>query len=90
VDDAETLRTLEQKLKLTVFGQDKAITTLASALKMSRAGLREEGKPIGNYLFTGPTGVGKTEVANQLAKAMGMSSFRFDMSEYMENMRYHV
>jgi len=84
VDDAETLRTLEQKLKLTVFGQDKAIEALASALKMSRAGLREEGKPIGNYLFTGPTGVGKTEVANQLAKAMGMELVRFDMSEYME------
>lgn len=84
VDDAEVLRTLEQKLKLTVFGQDKAIEALASALKMSRAGLREEGKPIGNYLFTGPTGVGKTEVANQLAKVMGMEMLRFDMSEYME------
>jgi len=84
IDDAEVLRTLEQKLKLTVFGQDKAIETLAGALKMSRAGLREEGKPIGNYLFTGPTGVGKTEVANQLAKSMGMELIRFDMSEYME------
>ncbi len=84
MDDAETLRTLEQKLKLTVFGQNKAIEALASALKMSRAGLREEGKPIGNYLFTGPTGVGKTEVAAQLAKAMGMELLRFDMSEYME------
>jgi ATP-dependent Clp protease ATP-binding subunit ClpA len=84
LDDAEMLRTLEAKLKLTVFGQDKAIEALASALKMSRAGLREEGKPIGNYLFTGPTGVGKTEVANQLAKIMGMELLRFDMSEYME------
>jgi ATP-dependent Clp protease ATP-binding subunit ClpA len=84
IDDAETLRTLETKLKLTVFGQDKAIGALAGALKMSRAGLREEGKPIGNYLFTGPTGVGKTEVASQLAKAMGMELIRFDMSEYME------
>jgi ATP-dependent Clp protease ATP-binding subunit ClpA len=84
LDDAEILRNLEAKLKLTVFGQDKAIETLAGALKMSRAGLREEGKPIGNYLFTGPTGVGKTEVANQLAKAMGMELIRFDMSEYME------
>ena len=83
-DDAEVLRTLEQKLKLTVFGQDKAIEALASALKMSRAGLRDEGKPIGNYLFTGPTGVGKTEVAAQLAKAMGIELLRFDMSEYME------
>ena len=84
LDDAEVLRTLESKLKLTVFGQDKAVEVLASALKMSRAGLREEGKPIGNYLFTGPTGVGKTEVAAQLAKAMGMEFLRFDMSEYME------
>jgi ATP-dependent Clp protease ATP-binding subunit ClpA len=84
IDDSETLRTLETKLKLGVFGQDKAIEALSSALKMSRAGLREEGKPIGNYLFTGPTGVGKTEVANQLAKAMGMELIRFDMSEYME------
>jgi ATP-dependent Clp protease ATP-binding subunit ClpA len=84
MDDAQLLRTLEQKLKLTVFGQDKAIEVLAGALKMSRAGLREEGKPIGNYLFTGPTGVGKTEVANQLASIMGMELIRFDMSEYME------
>jgi ATP-dependent Clp protease ATP-binding subunit ClpA len=67
-----------------VFGQDKAIELLASAVKMSRAGLREEEKPIGNYLFTGPTGVGKTEVAQQLARCMGMELLRFDMSEYME------
>ncbi len=84
MDDAEALRTLEEKLKGAVFGQDKAIEALASALKMSRAGLREEGKPIGNYLFSGPTGVGKTEVAAQLAKTMGMELLRFDMSEYME------
>ena len=84
MDDADTLRNLEQKLKLTVFGQDNAITALASAIKMARAGLREEGKPIGNYLFTGPTGVGKTEVAQQLSKVMGMEFLRFDMSEYME------
>ena len=84
MDDAETLRNLEADLKLTVFGQNKAIEALASAIKMSRAGLREEGKPIGNYLFTGPTGVGKTEVASQLAKVMGMELIRFDMSEYME------
>lgn len=83
-DDAESLRNLETNLKLVVFGQDKAIEALASALKMSRAGLREEEKPIGSYLFTGPTGVGKTEVANQLAAIMGMQLHRFDMSEYME------
>lgn len=84
MDDAEVLRNLDKDLKLVVFGQDKAIDTLASAIKMSRAGLREEEKPIGNYLFTGPTGVGKTEVAQQLAVAMGMEMLRFDMSEYME------
>jgi len=84
MDDAETLRNLEKNLKLVVFGQDKAIEALASAIKMARAGLREEEKPIGNYLFTGPTGVGKTEVAQQLAVQMGMELVRFDMSEYME------
>jgi len=84
VDDAEQLRNLEKNLKLTVFGQDKAIEELAAAVKMSRAGLREEGKPIGSYLFTGPTGVGKTEVAMQLAKILGMQMVRFDMSEFME------
>ena len=83
-DDAEQLKNLEAKLKLVVFGQDKAIESVATAMKMARAGLREEGKPIGNYLFTGPTGVGKTEVANQLAKCLGMELVRFDMSEYME------
>lgn len=84
IDDAEVLRNLDKNLKLVVFGQDKAIDALSSAIKMSRAGLREEDKPIGNYLFTGPTGVGKTEVAQQLAVAMGMELLRFDMSEYME------
>ncbi|NBO19199.1 MAG: ATP-dependent Clp protease ATP-binding subunit ClpA, partial [Proteobacteria bacterium] len=84
MDDAEKLKNLEKNLKLVVFGQDKAIETLAAAIKMSRAGLREEEKPIGNYLFTGPTGVGKTEVAQQLAVLMGMEMIRFDMSEYME------
>ncbi|MFM9889539.1 MAG: ATP-dependent Clp protease ATP-binding subunit ClpA, partial [Rickettsiales bacterium] len=84
MDDAEALRNLEKNLKLTVFGQDKAVTELASAIKMSRAGLREETKPMGSYLFTGPTGVGKTEVAQQLAKTLGMELIRFDMSEYME------
>jgi ATP-dependent Clp protease ATP-binding subunit ClpA len=84
MDDAETLRNLEQNLKLVVFGQNNAIEALAGAIKMSRAVLREEEKPIGNYLFTGPTGVGKTEVAQQLALLMGMELVRFDMSEYME------
>lgn len=67
-DDTESLRFLERDLKLTVFGQNKAIETLASSIKMARAGLREPEKPIGSYLFSGPTGVGKTEVARQLAK----------------------
>jgi len=84
MDDAETLRNLDKNLKLVVFGQNNAIDALASAIKMARAGLREEEKPIGNYLFTGPTGVGKTEVAQQLAILMGMELVRFDMSEYME------
>lgn len=84
LDDAKTLKDLEKNLKLVVFGQNNAIDALASAIKMSRAGLREPEKPIGNYLFTGPTGVGKTEVAQQLAKVMGMELHRFDMSEYME------
>ena len=83
-DDAEVLRDLERSLKRVVFGQDKAIETLASAIKLSRAGLREPEKPIGNYLFTGPTGVGKTEVAKQLADVLGVELLRFDMSEYME------
>ncbi|MDX1974264.1 MAG: ATP-dependent Clp protease ATP-binding subunit ClpA [Rickettsiales bacterium] len=84
MDDAEQLKNLEKNLKLVVFGQNRAIDALSSAIKMSRAGLREEEKPIGNYLFTGPTGVGKTEVAQQLAVLMGMELVRFDMSEYME------
>lgn len=83
-DDAKVLRSLEKNLKLVVFGQDQALEALSSAIKMSRAGLRDAEKPIGNYLFTGPTGVGKTEVANQLAENMGMTLHRFDMSEYME------
>ncbi|MDG1285934.1 MAG: ATP-dependent Clp protease ATP-binding subunit ClpA [Rickettsiales bacterium] len=83
-DDTEQLKNIEQNLRLTVFGQNDAIEQLASAVKMSRAGLREPEKPIGNYLFTGPTGVGKTEVALQLSKAMGMELTRIDMSEYME------
>ncbi len=83
-DDKETLRTLERDLKAMVFGQDAAITALSSAIKLSRAGLRDPEKPIGNYLFSGPTGVGKTEVAKQLSKTLGIELIRFDMSEYME------
>ncbi|PYF08092.1 ATP-dependent Clp protease ATP-binding subunit ClpA [Rhodobacter viridis] len=83
-DDAAILRDLEKTLKRVVFGQDKAIETLASAIKLARAGLREPEKPIGNYLFAGPTGVGKTEVAKQLANTLGVELLRFDMSEYME------
>ncbi|UFN51165.1 ATP-dependent Clp protease ATP-binding subunit ClpA [Roseomonas sp. OT10] len=83
-DDKETLRNLERDLKSMVFGQDKAIEALSAAIKLSRAGLRDPEKPIGNYLFSGPTGVGKTEVAKQLAKTLGIELTRFDMSEYME------
>ena len=83
-DDKETLRNLERDLKGMVFGQDRAIDSLAAAIKLSRAGLREPEKPIGNYLFSGPTGVGKTEVARQLAATLGIELTRFDMSEYME------
>ncbi|GIT91168.1 ATP-dependent Clp protease ATP-binding subunit ClpA [Jannaschia pagri] len=83
-DDAEVLRDLEGSLKRVVFGQDAAIEALSSAIKLARAGLREPEKPIGNYLFAGPTGVGKTEVAKQLADTLGVEMLRFDMSEYME------
>jgi ATP-dependent Clp protease ATP-binding subunit ClpA len=82
--DRKSLRTLERDLKLTIFGQDLAIDALSSAIKMSRSGLREEDKPIGMFLFAGPTGVGKTEVTRQLALIMGVELIRFDMSEYME------
>jgi ATP-dependent Clp protease ATP-binding subunit ClpA len=82
--DAEVLSHLERDLKRLVFGQDKAIEALTSAIKLARAGLREPEKPIGCYLFSGPTGVGKTEVAKQLANLMGVELLRFDMSEYME------
>jgi ATP-dependent Clp protease ATP-binding subunit ClpA len=82
--DRKSLRTLERDLKLTIFGQDLAIEALSSAIKMSRSGLREEDKPIGMFLFAGPTGVGKTEVTRQLAMIMGVELIRFDMSEYME------
>ena len=83
-DDREALQHLERDLKTVVFGQDKAITSLATAIKLARAGLREAEKPIGSYLFAGPTGVGKTEVARQLAKILAVELIRFDMSEYME------
>ncbi len=83
-DDRNALKTLDRDLKAVVFGQDKAIDVLARALKMSRSGLGNPQKPIGSFLFSGPTGVGKTEVARQLAYAMGMPLHRFDMSEYME------
>jgi len=83
-DDKKALQNLERDLKTMVFGQDDAIVALASAIKLSRAGLREPEKPIGNYLFSGPTGVGKTEVARQLAASLGIEIHRFDMSEYME------
>ncbi len=82
--DAEVMSNLEKDLKRVVFGQDAAITALSSAIKLARAGLREPEKPIGSYLFSGPTGVGKTEVAKQLANLMGIELLRFDMSEYME------
>ncbi|HJS31870.1 MAG TPA: AAA family ATPase, partial [Alphaproteobacteria bacterium] len=83
-DDKETLRSLDHSLRSVVFGQDKAIDALVSAIKLSRAGLREPEKPIGCYLFSGPTGVGKTEVARQLSLTLGIELKRFDMSEYME------
>jgi ATP-dependent Clp protease ATP-binding subunit ClpA len=83
-DDKEALANLERDLRTLVFGQDQAIEALTSAIKLSRAGLREPEKPIGSYLFSGPTGVGKTEVARQLAKSLGVELTRFDMSEYME------
>ncbi len=83
-DDKTALENLERDLKLVVFGQDSAIQALSSAIKLSRAGLREPEKPIGSYLFSGPTGVGKTEVARQLALTLGIELIRFDMSEYME------
>ncbi len=83
-EDKESLRNLDAELKRVVYGQDAAIEALSSAIKLARAGLREPEKPIGSYLFSGPTGVGKTEVARQLALLMGVELIRFDMSEYME------
>jgi len=83
-DDRSKLQTIERDLKSVVFGQDKAIEVLASAVKMARSGLGKTDKPIGSFLFSGPTGVGKTEAAKQLAYIMGIDLIRFDMSEYME------
>ncbi len=82
--DKDVLRNLDRDLKMVVYGQDKAIETLSAAIKMARSGLREVEKPIGSFLFAGPTGVGKTEVTRQLARIMGIELVRFDMSEYME------
>ncbi|HXZ60610.1 MAG TPA: ATP-dependent Clp protease ATP-binding subunit ClpA [Steroidobacteraceae bacterium] len=84
ISDKEILRNLERNLKLVIFGQDKAIEALGAAIKMARSGLGEARKPVGSFLFAGPTGVGKTEVTRQLAVAMGVEFLRFDMSEYME------
>ncbi|MCU7907061.1 MAG: ATP-dependent Clp protease ATP-binding subunit ClpA [Candidatus Thiodiazotropha sp. (ex Epidulcina cf. delphinae)] len=82
--DTESLRNLSRDLKLVVFGQDKAIEALTAAIRMNRSGLVNEGRPVGSFLFTGPTGVGKTEITRQLARIMSMELIRFDMSEYME------
>jgi len=82
--DKAALKDLESNLKMVIFGQDEAISSLSSAIKLSRAGLKEGEKPIGSFLFSGPTGVGKTEVCRQLAKILGIELIRFDMSEYME------
>jgi ATP-dependent Clp protease ATP-binding subunit ClpA len=84
VSDRDLLKNLERNLKLTIFGQDKAIEALSASIKMSRSGLGDQRKPVGSFLFAGPTGVGKTEVTRQLALAMGVELVRFDMSEYME------
>ncbi len=82
--DTDALKNLERDLKMVVFGQDNAISTLATAIRMSRSGLSDPEKPIGSFLFTGPTGVGKTEISKQLASILGVELLRFDMSEYME------
>src|SRR5688500_14404586 len=84
LSDRDVLKNLERNLKLTIFGQNKAVEALAAAIKMSRSGLGDQRKPVGSFLFAGPTGVGKTEVTRQLALALGVELIRFDMSEYME------
>src|SRR5690606_30417987 len=83
-DDKRALASLEDELRHAIFGQDEAINEVASAIKLSRSGLRSPDKPIGNFLFAGPTGVGKTELSRQLARILGIEFIRFDMSEYME------
>ena len=83
-NDRNALKTLERDLKAVIFGQNKAIESLSSAIKMARSGLGSDNKPIGSFLFSGPTGVGKTEVARQLAYILGIELIRVDMSEYME------
>ena len=88
IDDKSKLKTLERDLKSVVFGQDVAIQALAAAIKMARSGLGNPNKPIGSFLFSGPTGVGKTEVAKQLAYILGVELLRFDMSEYMESILF--
>ena len=82
--DKKSLEKLEENLKRVIFGQDQAVESLSSSIKLARAGLRVDEKPVGSFLFSGPTGVGKTEVSKQLAKIMGIEFVRFDMSEYME------
>jgi ATP-dependent Clp protease ATP-binding subunit ClpA len=82
--DKEVLKNIDRNLKMVVFGQDSAIDTLTDAVRLSRSGLGNENKPIGSFLFAGPTGVGKTEVTAQLGRIMGVELVRFDMSEYME------
>jgi ATP-dependent Clp protease ATP-binding subunit ClpA len=82
--DRDVLRNIERDLKLVIFGQDRAISALASAIKMARSGLGDDWRPVGSFLFSGPTGVGKTEVTRQLALTLGVELVRFDMSEYME------
>ena len=82
--DTESLRNLKRDLQIVVFGQDEAIDALSSSIRMNRSGLGNDLKPVGSFLFAGPTGVGKTEVTRQLARVLGLELIRFDMSEYME------
>ena len=88
--DKKNLKNIEENLKRVIFGQDKAVETLSNAIKLSRVGLRDENKTIGSFLFTGPTGVGKTEISKQLSEIMGIELIRFDMSEYMELSLIHI
>jgi ATP-dependent Clp protease ATP-binding subunit ClpA len=83
-DDKKALASLDVELRRVIYGQDAAIGEVASAIKLARSGLRSADKPIGNFLFAGPTGVGKTELARQLARILGVEFLRYDMSEYME------